>query len=303
MDKNKIMDSMAFRGKCSNLGASWESFDIIDDVIAAYTPSRNVRVLFDEHYNIIGILDTNSINRIGQNDSRAYIDVVRQYKKMYENNNRKFLPPFNQYSLKQLSELASRINIEDVYHGQGTDITVNAELAEDEDSIYGWFLHYANFLGLEIEEYYKMLYQMKMLSLPCVDIYTYLYSIISCIDAYIVICLSNNIELEPNNLIAYMGQHISRKKYIDDLYGVIELGLYKHGFKWSKDFKRYVPLTREERNEVNVEDIARKALKVVLGVPQKEVDKRIKAYQENSGNLKTVSLEKMFSDGITYSGK
>ncbi len=298
MEKNKIMDSMAFRNKCCDLGASWEEFDIIDDVIVAHAAKSNVHVLFDEHYNIIGVLNTNSINRICQNDSNAYIDVVRQYKKMYENNTRKFLSPFDTYSLKQLSELASRINIEDVYHGHGTDIAVNAELVEDENSIYGCFLHYVKFIGLKIEEYYKMLFEMTMLGLSFVDIYTYLYSIIFNIDAYIELCVRSNTKVKPFDLLKYIGQ-----SDMDDMYGIIDLKLYKHGVKWSKDFKRYVPLTREERNEVNVEDIASKALKVILGVSQDEIDKRINAYKENSLNLKYVNLEKLFSDGITYSGK
>ena len=41
----------------------------------------------------------------------------------------------------------------------------------------------------------------------------------------------------------------------------------------------------------------------IFGLSRAEIDKRINAYKENSLNLKRVNLEKLFSDGITYSGK
>ncbi len=222
-----IKDDMRFKRKCGEYGLSWERFHIFGDVVAVPAPKENILVLFDENYNTIGIFNRNNDVR------KASLDVIlKSYKEVYESAHYKLPFPFQDYSVKQLVELANRVSTHEINHGNSMEIFVNGErIVDGSDSSYTQLLAYAKFLGEQIEEYYKKAYQMNMMGFEYPDLYVYLsslvYNIEECISAYIL----KGERPFPIDIIEYLGQDRSALDLCNhELYQIIDLLLKQRGF-------------------------------------------------------------------------
>ena len=295
MTERDLINDMKFRHKCCDYGLDWEDFNIIDDTIILNTSKDNILVILDEHYNIINIYDKNKeISKVAPIEKR-----IKEIKELYENAYVKLPYPFENLSLKQIVELSNRVYIHETNHGHSSNIFVNGELVNDEvGSIYVSLLAYIKFLGQQIEDYFKNLYQMKMMELDYPFVYTYIKSLIDNINK----CINENIEKGnrpfPIDIINYLGQDVKKiSQYNHELYKIIDLLLKEKDIKINDGFENYKKIEITEKETFDLSDIANKLLKI-LEVSNEEVELR---YQESNKTFETkeINLKSWLSESIT----
>lgn len=295
MTKNDLINDINFRNRCCVYGLDYEKFDVYNNIIILSTPKKDIFVLFDEHYNTIGIpkIEYYSPKRTVEEYSFAYKEL---YDYVDEKDGFAFPYPFQNFSLKQIVELANRVSIHKTNHGHSADIIVNAEIVNDEhDSVYISLLSYIKFLGQQIEQYFINLYQMKIMGFEYPDVYTYIKSLMHNIDE----CINDNIEKDnrpfPIDIIKYLGQdRTSIEKYDHELYRIIDLLLKEKGIKIKSGFEHYKELEMTEKNTIDLSNISMKLLKI-LEVSDEEVESR---YQETNKTfeIKKINLQSWLSE-------
>ncbi len=191
MDKNKLMDDIPFRNRCCTYGLSWEDFNIYENTIILNTPKKDVFVLLDENYNTIDIL------KMVDND---YQTTIENHLLAYKSPN--YLPyPFQDFSLKQLLDLANRISIDRLR------TFVNDKLVfGNQNNSYILLLTYVKFLSEQIEQYFLNAFQMKIMGFSYPDAYSYINSLIQNINECIMLYIENEKRPFPIDIINYLGQ-------------------------------------------------------------------------------------------------
>ena len=294
MTKSDLINDMNFRNKCCAYGLDWEDFYVLDDIIVLNSPKENILVLLDDHYNTINIYDKNNdISKLVPAEKR-----IKEIKESYETIYAKLPYPFQNFSLKQIVELANRVYIHETNHGNSSDMIVNGEIVSDEhDSIYISLLSYIKFLGQQIEQYFMNLYQMKMMGFEYPDVYQYISNLMSNIDE----CINANIKKGnrplPINIIQYLGQDRNNiEKYNHELYSVIDLLLKQKGVKIKGGFEHYKEFEMAEKDITDLSAISKKLLKI-LEVSDEEVELR---YQESNKTfeIKKINLQLWLSESI-----
>ncbi len=287
MIRNSIKDDMNFRNRCWHFGLDSENFNIIGDMIVLNTSKNNIIVILDEHYNIVGVYDRKEdINKL-----------VNDVKSSYENTNNKLPFPFQNLSLKQIIELANRVDICGTNHGHSSTMYVNGEWVIDENkSVYISLLSYISFLGKHIEQYYINQYQMKMIGLEYPDIYKYLSSLANSIEECVNIYIEKGKRPFPIDIIKYIGIDAkSVEEYNHELYRIIELLLGQKNLKIQGGFDHYKDLAKTNKEKINLEEKSNDLLKI-LEVSKEEVDARIKEsnkkWEWNTINLEAWLTEK-----------
>ncbi len=153
------MQNVRFRDACGKYGVSWENFEVYDEVIILNTPKENLYILMDKNYNTI------SVDRLDY----VYPNVKKEYYR-YTNftdvlgNRNKFGYPCEDFTLKQIIDLANRVEVMETNHGHSLRTQVNGvcydrETAKNED--YFKLLSYIKFLGEEIKQYFLLCYHMQ----------------------------------------------------------------------------------------------------------------------------------------------
>lgn len=226
--KETIVNDIKFRKKCFMYGLNYEYLDLYRDIIILDTPKKDVFVLFDENYNVIGIPVGN------KSDIREYaILSAFLYEHVYTNPDLTLPYPFQKYSLKNITDLARRISINETNQGHSFNVTFDGK---DVSDIYNAFcvelFVYIKFLGNRIEEYFRNLYHMRMIGLGYPDVKKYLKALVKniteCVDSYI----KDGNRPFPINVIEYFGQGDGELgKYEDELYSIINLMLRERGLK------------------------------------------------------------------------
>jgi len=298
MTKSDLINDMNFRNKCCAYGLDWQSFNVYENIIILNTPKKDVFVLLDEHYNTIGIPKIEHFS-----PARTIEEYATGYKELYDyvNQEEKFVfpYPFQNFSLKQIVELANRVYIREANHGHSSDMIVNGEIVSDEhDSIYISLLSYVKFLGQQIEQYFMNLYQMKMIGFEYPNVYQYISSLMSNIDECINVSIKKGNRPFPINIIEYLGQNRNNiEKYDRELYSVIDLLLKQKGLKIKDGFEHYKELETIEKDTTDLSAISKKLLKI-LEVSNEEVELR---YQESNktSEIKRVNLQSWLSESIT----
>ena len=287
MNKRTVKADMKFMNKCYELGLDCENFDILDGAIVAHTVKENILVLLDEHYNIIDIHDKvdDVVNGVDTENILIYM------KNLYENTYFELPYPFQDLSLKQIVEIANRVEMYDSNNGHSFIMMVNEEMVNDKsDSIYVSLLSYIKFLGKQVEKYFVNLYQMRMMGLEYPDIYSYITNLIKNIDLCIEDSIQKNKRPFPKDVMEYLGLSMAYYgRYENELDGIIDLILRQKGKKvngWDK-----IESSNEE--VVDLSNISTQLLKI-LEVSDMEVEKR---YQERIHNFEynKVNIESWLS--------
>ncbi len=276
MTKIELINDMNFRKKCLDFGTYFEDFDIYNDVIILNTRKKDIFVLLDEHFNIIGIPKVEHYNA-----SKTMQDYAISYKELYNRVNQEegisFLYPFQNLSLMQIVELSKRISIYETNHGHSFDMIVNGEMVNDEyNSVYTSLLLYIKFLGEQIDEYFKNLYQMRMMGFEYPDVYTYIKSIMYNINECIKINAEKCNKPVSIEIIEYLGQD---KKNIDNYY--IELN-------------GIIDLLYNEKDSKDLSNIANELLKL-LEVTDEEVESR-REDSNRTFSIKKINLESWLTE-------
>lgn len=296
MEKQIIMNDMDFRFKCLEYGFDWSKFEIINDVIVLKSPAKNIYVFFDKNYNTIGIYSS-----LEDNKEWDIEDIVKLYGELYNDIEEKTPYPFQNYSLKQIVDLANRINIYETNHGHSSEMVVNGDLVKaesEEDKIYVGLLTYVKFLGLEIQNYYLNKYQMLALGFEYPDIYSYLNQITTNIGRLIDDSIVQDKRPFPTDILRYLGRNNKKDNlsYINWFYDIINLLLKEKGIKVKGGFENYKELDFTSSSG-DLSLLANKLLKF-LELSDEELEEKIKKQRDEDIERRLEGLSNWFKQDI-----
>lgn len=256
MTKNEIINDIKFRQRCGAYGLDWSKFNIFNFpnknyIISVAEPIGNIYVLFDQNYNTICIEKCDWINDFedlknfveGRYNIYSNLPNVYAFKK-------NFGYPFENFSLKQIIDLANRVEIMETNNGHTLSIKVNGEWYDrnsNENQEYFQLLSYVKFLGEQIKSYFIINYHMQAIGFKVPDLYEYVRTLISklneCVDFY----LEHNRRPYPSDILSGLGQNYREKKYDGILYDVVYLLMKDKGYKIKSD-------SHDETEMVNPQD-------------------------------------------------
>ena len=292
MDKNTIRDDLAFRSKCVAYGLDWSEFNIYKDIIILNSPKKDILVLLDDNYNTIGI------HKIEYNNQMQDIEKYAiKYRDLYNyvdyNNELNLLYPFQNFSLRQIVDLANRVNFYENH------IIVNGKyVLDDHDNTYISLLAYIKFLGAQIEQYFLNAYQMKMLGFEYPEVHSYLKSIMVNIDECINMYIDKKTRPFPIDIIKHLGQDKNNaEKWNIELHKIIKLLLNEKGFNLVGGFEQYRDIETIEKREMNLVDLSLNLLKI-LKVPKDKIGENKLDF-----NMETINLQSWLEQDLDESKK
>ena len=196
MERKEVLHSDKFKEICNLFGLNWLNFNIVNNAILV--SNNNLLFIFDGNYNIFGIYEPKFYN---ENISEEAI--VKHYYDIYSNVDSSLntvLPyPFQHLSIKDIIDIADRIEIMSCNNGHSTFPLVNGkEISKEESHDFKDLLMYTKFLGEEIKDYYEKLYEAKMLGVEFPNIYSYLRTVVKAMNT------SVNKEIEAGNLTSFI---------------------------------------------------------------------------------------------------
>ncbi len=292
MDKNTIRDDLAFRSKCVDYGLDWNEFNVYNDIIILNSPKTDIFVLLDDNYNTIGIHKLNNSNQM-----KSIEEYAIKYRDLYNyvdyNNESNLLYPFQNFSLKQIADLAKRV---DFYNNH---IIVNGKYVVDgHENTYISLLAYIKFLGMQIEQYFLNAYQMKILDFEYPEVHSYLKSIMINIDECINMHIDKKTRPFPIDIIQHLGQDKEEiEKWNKELYKIINLLLNEKGFKIVEGFEQYRDIETIEKNEMNLSDLSLNLLKI-LDVPKDKIGENKLDF-----NMETINLQSWLEQDLSETKK
>ena len=221
VSKENVINDINFRKICLSYGADWNKATFFDNMIILHTIKNNIFVLLDSDYNTIGIYKKiDELNKMMTIPERLML-----YRRMYMKNVDMLPYPFNKISLQQLCRLAKRIDTHDINHGHDTDIIVNGQAVNDEkDSDYYLVLSYIKFLGDQVEDYNRNLFQMRMMGFKYPNVYTYIRKLVNNINGCVNFYADHDKKILPIDIVNRLGQNRENAYLYDsELSAIIEL--------------------------------------------------------------------------------
>ncbi len=282
---NELLRDMNYRNSCTKYGIPWDNPRVFEDMIILDTPKKNIFVLEDEHYNTIGIYE--KIDKL--NEIMTVSERLRYYKQNYKSTRDKLVYPFQRTSLSQLVRLSNRVSY------LGNNIIVNGEILKDgKNSQHIKVLLYMSFLGGQVEQYFKNLYQMKMMGFDYPDVFTYVNKTINDVNECIDKCIKEKRRPWPVDIINYLGQDPKNvSKYEHELYAIIELLLSQKGAKIGNGFDHYDEISLTDKDTTNLTNISIELLKI-LDVSDDEIEARYEEINEDF-KINEVSLQSLLA--------
>lgn len=285
MTKNEIMNDMNFRHQCGKYGLDWGRFEIYDDVIllnAHIAPTKDLYVIFDKNYNTIGIEflhSTKGKQYLAWEKNNEYCNITS------------FGYPFENFTLKQIVDIANRIEISETNHKHSLRTKINGELfnrESNEEADYYQLLSYIKFLGEEIKRYFSLSYQWKALGFDAPDIYDYINHLIYQINTSINVCIANNKRPWPVDVLRSIGQN-GRDLNLDGLlYDIINLLMRKNGFKIKSGSPDEIEAFDKPNSEPNLSDLSTEILKIL--------DLSDEALKEKKEEIRRKEIEKQLAE-------
>ena len=283
--KEVIMNDMDFRRKCHSLGIRWDNFSIGERygnepiTIVVGTANKDVFVLMDEEYNVIGAHRFNKTDK-----ERSLYNAIYNARSIYN-----YIYVLYDLTIRDIVELSNRVELTEQNHGHSFRMIVNGE---DVDMDYGKhyieLLSYIKFLGKKIENYYSNLYKAKMLGIEYPNVISYVISLVNNIDNCINESIEENKRPWPIEILAHIGDNdYDIDQNIYSLYKIIDLLLYEKGYKIGSG-NNYLNL---EAIEEKKEDLYEKSsdLLSLLDTSKEEVKERFwnarQTYTFNEVNL------------------
>ncbi len=264
--KEQIINDLEFRKKCNEFGLEPESLDIQyinnDYIIVLKAFRDDIYILLDKNYNIISMetfywKEKESIyNRFLQENYESYTkktinDIIHVPDWFYY--------PFFRYTLQNIMDINKKVEIIPVNHGHSLKTFVNNKEVEEtqENKDYLALLAYLKFLGLRIEDYYKLKYHFLRLKINTINIYEYLKKILLKISDHLDYCIYNNLRPMPSDIIDFLGYNYDDET-IMLLYEIINIMLREKGYRLNNDNIEQVRVKRYYQEAINLRSRIRK---------------------------------------------
>lgn len=204
MNKEEIMTDTKFIQLCHKFGLNDFDFEIQGNLIVLKVPNQDIYVFLDSNYNIV---------TMEQYGFKPDIDICNGLYYSYANfngihmNSEGIGDPFSKFTLKQITDIANRVNTVEKSSGYNCMIEINGIWYEaDRENKYLQLISYVKFLNEEIKLYWETTYPLRSMGFEVPDVYTYLKTIIRKINECLSIYESNNRRPRPIDIMTYIGQ-------------------------------------------------------------------------------------------------
>ena len=228
LERKNIENHYKYLNACKKYDLTRGCFYIIGDTVVAHSVYTGLRVVFNEKLDIIGIA-------YGPKDFSYSLacDFSKTFYDNYAYKNSTLAYPFDELSLKNISDIAETVDVREANHGHSGITFVNGEEAFRNftyDQIK--MLSFIKYLDYKIKEYYDVISELKILGFQVPDIHTYINKHLSLIDSCITMYAKNENRPFPYDVISFTGSDI---KLVDELnhelYHLISLLLSEKGLK------------------------------------------------------------------------
>lgn len=270
MEKKEIMGDMSFRRRCIEFGLDWAEFEVIDNVIVVKTPKQDMHMLLDENYHIIDFADFLCEKDV-ENIKKHYHNYITPSSARLEYS---IGAPFHSFSIKNIHDVSSRIELETRQNGSPYEFWINGELVE-KDGIDNYLqgISYLKFMEEEIEFYWKSIYQLRLLDYQTPNINAYLRDVKERMNTFINQSLEVEVRPHPVDILGYIGQPNFQKDGL--LYDVIDLLMNDRGYKAkSGTLDKIEKISDEERLAANNTLSSMSNMLKLLDVPYPESAKQ-----------------------------
>lgn len=240
MTKNEIINDIKFRQRCGEYGLEWSKFNIFNFpnqnyIISLSEPIGNIYVLLDKNYNTICVKKCDWINDFA--DLKYFVDsrydIYNNLPNVYLLK-KNFDYPFENFTLKQIIDLANRVEVIETTQGHISSMKVNEDWYDrnsDENQEYFQLLSYVKFLGEEIKRYFLLSYHMQTMGFKVPDLDEYVRTLISKLNKCVNFYLEDNRRPYPSDILSGLGQNYREVKLDGILYDVIYLLMKDKGYK------------------------------------------------------------------------
>ena len=293
MKKTELMDSFDFRNVCTNaFGIKYPRFNIYDDMVVLQTTSEDVIAILDTEANIVGV------HRKGVNSILTDKEIANMYSYFYSNPDKEngiSLPyPFENYSVKQLQQLANKISFHSTNRGRSFEVMVNEqEIIKTQGDKQADLLGCITFLDNIIYDYQVQDYRLKLLGLQHENFYQYLHRVVcrveECIDEFI----AKGRKPSPVNILEYIGNINILDEHC--IYMLIDVLLRKRGYKPAGQ-DRIEKLAKKEDGSLTAQA---DELLCLLDVPEEVIQDRVDERNEDRVTIKQAIKEaKKYQKGV-----
>lgn len=194
--KSDVKWDEKFGRKCDKYGSNWDYFQGFGKkwysqkscenelemlLYILNTKNPNVRVLLDENFNTVAVVKTDEM-KMSLDEPSFY---RRESEKWYNSEDVTLPYPFDKITMAELMELYSRIKFrEPNYTSKHKMYFNNQEILDDKNSVYCSLLSYIEFIGSNVEEYFKNSFRAKMLGFDTPNVYEYINALVASINQY-----------------------------------------------------------------------------------------------------------------------
>lgn len=263
MDKNKIIEDLDFRNRCTQFGLDWRDFKILDNMILVATPKQNMYMLLDQNYNIINFVQL--VDEQLDDIRKCYNDYQNLIVTRLSNTANTFT--FRYLSIKQIHDISDRILLNTDQDGWPREIEINGQWYQNLDSnLFLKQISYLKFIEEEINIYWKKVYQFKLCGFQVVSLTEYL----NAIEQHIKLCIEENLAKNRQPLPILVLEYLGQREYSNQpLYGllfdVIECFLNFYGYRKKETISATIEkIPQEEANDtLNNLDCSSQMLKLL----------------------------------------
>lgn len=278
MTREEIMQDIKFREACGKYGVSWENFEVYDEVIILNTPKENLYIDTDLKY----LEDYLSHKYYGYFN---FTDILAD--------GENFGYPFEEYTLKNIIDLANRIEVMETNHGHSLRIRINGEwYKRDEAELEDYFklVSYIKFLGEEIKQYFLLSYHMQAMGFEVPDVYEYVRIITGKLLDYVSNCTAISNRPIPSEFLKFIGQSSIETDISGILYDALNLLLNEEGYEIDKENPNKVKIIDNNKDRPDYSKLAVDLLRILdvtdEELKQTEKENRTLRKEKNSENFK-----------------
>ena len=268
-------DDSRFRDACSSYGIFPYDLLLCNDAAVLKSPREGFYIFLDrDSYSTMGIerIPASRTNVDLEQDSATYkslFNITSEDMKMV-------LPyPFQEMTLKQLTDLTDRVEVVDRNYGYSYDLIVNEKRVEDKESDDSILLGAAKYLTAKADEYWHNTYRAMLLQQQeehgVGSIYKYLGDVVRSLNEFVGLCIKDGRAPRINEAAAYIGDGSKEVDiYASELYCMLRVLLRSRGYDFETlDTVREIP----EEEGKDFDQRAMKLLKI-LDIPRSEMVRR-----------------------------
>ena len=272
MDKTSILNDKKFRLSCANYGLNWNCFIVRKDVILAYTVIDDLFVIFDKNYNVIGVEKLPGYPF----DDKSFEEFYQRY-----SNGKKFIYPFEDFTLRDFIDLASRVDLIKINKDRSVQTKINGQVFEKnntENIEYFELLSYIKFIGERIKQYFLISYQIQIMGFQIVDVHSYVRQLIHKINNSVAYSFKKKFISSPSVMLQDIG--LPDPNFVVLLSDIADLLMRQNGLK--PLFGRLTPDLTLERKDLSM------LAKNLLSLLEISEDELKEVEEQNNYDIKSI---------------